>query len=64
MIISYFKIYHIKYLLPENEIFYCSITKLYQILCDLMDRSMPGFPVFHCLSKFAQIHVPWVSDAI
>ena len=26
-------------------------------LCDPMDCSMPGFPVFHHLPKFAQIHV-------
>ena len=26
-------------------------------LCDPMDCSTPGFPVSHCLSKFAQLHV-------
>ena len=29
-----------------------------------MDCSMPGFPVFHYLPKFDQIHVHQVSDAI
>ena len=29
-----------------------------------MDYSMPGFPVLHSLLEFAQIHVPWASDAI
>ena len=29
-----------------------------------MDCSMPGSSVLHCLPKFAQIHVCWVSDAI
>ena len=29
-----------------------------------MDCSMPGLPVPHCLSEFAQVHVHWVSDAI
>ena len=33
-------------------------------LCDLMKCSMPGFPVLHCLSEFAQTHVHWVNDAI
>ena len=33
-------------------------------LCDPMECSIPGFPVFHYLSKFAQTHVCWVSDAI
>ena len=29
-----------------------------------MDCSMPGFPVLHYLSEFAQTHVHWVDDAI
>ena len=29
-----------------------------------MDRSMPGFPVLHCLLEFAQTYVLWVGDAI
>ena len=29
-----------------------------------LDRSMPGFPVFHHLLKFAETHVHWVGDAI
>ena len=29
-------------------------------LCDLMDWSTPGFPVFHCLSEFAHTHIHWV----
>ena len=33
-------------------------------LCDLMDCSTPGFPVFHCLSEFARTHIHWVDDAI
>ena len=33
-------------------------------LCDPMDCSMPGFPVLHSLSEFAQIHVHWLGDAI
>ena len=33
-------------------------------LCDLMDCSMPDFPVLYHLPEFAQIHVHWVSDAI
>ena len=28
------------------------------------DCSTPDFPVFHCLSEFAQTHVHWVNDAI
>ena len=33
-------------------------------LCDLIDCSMPGFPVPHYLLVFAQTHVHWASDAI
>ena len=33
-------------------------------LCNPMDSSTPGFPVFHCLQGFAQIHVHWINDAI
>ena len=33
-------------------------------LCDTMDCSMPGFPVFHHLLELAQTHVHWVGDPI
>ena len=33
-------------------------------LCDPMDCSVPGFPILHHLSEFAQTHVHWVDDAI
>ena len=33
-------------------------------LCDPMDYSMPGFPVFHYLPEFAQTHAHWVNEAI
>ena len=41
-----------------------SVAKLCLTLRDPMDCSMPGFPVLHYPSEFAQIHVRWVSDAI
>ena len=40
-----------------------SVPKLYPILCDPMDCSMPGFPVHHHLPEFAQTHVHRVGDA-
>ena len=40
------------------------ITKLCLTLCDRMDCSTPGFPVFHYLPEFEQTHVHWVSDDI
>ena len=46
--------------------YYCcfSVAKSCLRLCNSMDCSTPGFPVFHCLPEFAQTHVHWVSDAI
>ena len=33
-------------------------------LCDSMDYSIPGLPVYHHLPEFTQTHVHWVGDAI
>ena len=38
----------------------CSVAKLCLTLCDPMDCSMPGFPVFHSLSEFDQTQCPSV----
>jgi len=48
------------------EVYCCcfSVTKLCPTLCDPMNCSTPGFPVFHYLPVFAQTHVHWVGDAI
>ena len=43
---------------------FCSVAKWCLTLCDPMDCSMPGFPVFHYLSEFSQTHVHWVHEAI
>ena len=42
----------------------CPVTQSSPILCDPMDRSMPGLPVSHHLPEFAQVHVHCISDAI
>ena len=42
----------------------CSVAKLYLTICDSMDYSMPGFPVFHYILEFVQTHVNWVDDAM
>ena len=41
-----------------------SVAQSCLTLCDPMDCSTPGFPVFHCLPEFAQTHVHGVSDAV
>ena len=33
------------------------VTKLHLTFCNLMNCSIPGFPVLHYLLEFAQIHV-------
>ena len=33
-------------------------------LCDPMNSSTPGLPVYHQLPEFTQTHVHWVGDAI
>ena len=33
-------------------------------LCDPVDCSTQGFPIFHYLLEFAQIYIHWISDAI
>ena len=41
----------------DKETAFSSVTQSCPILCDPMDRSMPGLPVHHQLPKLAQIHV-------
>ena len=40
------------------------VTKACLTLCNPMDCSIPGFPVFHYLPEFAQTHVHYISDVI
>ena len=42
----------------------CSVAKPCPTLCDPMDCSTTGFPVFQNLSELAQTHAHWVGDAI
>ena len=42
----------------------CSVAQSCRTLCNPMDGSTPGFPVFHHLPELAQTHVHWVGDAI
>ena len=43
---------------------FSSVAQLCLTLCDLMDCSMPGFPVHHQLPEFIQTHIHRVRDAI
>ena len=40
-----------------------SVQFSHSVVCDPMDCSTPGFPVYHQLPERAQTHVYWVSDA-
>ena len=41
-----------------------SVAQSCPILCDPMNRSMPGLAVHHQLPEFTETHIHWVSDAI
>ena len=41
-----------------------SVAQSFLTFCDLIDCSIPGFPVQHQLPEVAQTHVHRVSDAI
>ena len=43
---------------------FSSVTQLCPTLCDLMNCSTSGLPVYHQLLEFTQIHVHRVGDAI
>ena len=48
----------------ENSVQFSSVAQLCSILCDPMNRSMPGLPVHHQFLESTQTHVHWVGDAI
>ena len=43
---------------------FSSVAQSCPTLCDPMDCSMPGLPVYHQLPEITQTHVHWVGDAI
>ena len=51
-------------LLKLNVCFVVVVVVVHVQLCDPMDCSMPGFPVFHSLQEFIQTHVHWANDGI
>ena len=61
IILSYYKLNYIKLLLYSA---FSSVAQSCLTLCDPMNRSTPGLPIYHQLLEFTQTHVHWVSDAI
>ena len=49
---------------PFSSVQFCSVTLSCLTLCDPMNRSTPGLPVYPQLPEFTQTHVHRVSDAI
>ena len=56
--------YRMKAFIGIGDRICCSVIQSCLTLCSPRDCSMPGFPVLHSLSEFAQIHIHWVCDAI
>ena len=48
----------------EYSVQFSSVAQSCLTLCDPMNLSTPGLPVYHQLPKFTQTHVPRVGDAI
>ena len=46
-----------------QSIWFSSVAQSCPTLCDPMNRSTPGLPVYHQLPEFTQTHAHWVSDA-
>ena len=58
-------VYILNYLCVMINCCFCSsVSQLCLSLCDPMDCSMPGLPVPHHLSEFAQVYVYCISDTI
>ena len=50
-------------LLVSHSVQFSSVAQSCLTLCDPMNCSMPGLPVYHQLPESTQTHVCWVSDA-
>ena len=51
-------------LVPPGSLQFSSITQSCPTLCNSMDWSTPGLPVYHQLLDFIQTHVHWAGDGI
>ena len=47
-----------------SQAFLCSLAQLCLTLCDPMDCSTPGFPVFHHLLEFVQTHIHLIESVM
>ena len=51
-------------ILGSDSVQFSSVTQSCLTLCDHMNYTMPGLPVYNQLPEFTQTHVHRVSDAI
>ena len=56
--------YKCKSCLVIGSVQFSSVSQSCPTLCDPMNRSTPGLPVYHQLPEFTQTHIHRVSDAI
>ena len=47
-----------------SSVQFSSVAQSCPTLCDPLNRSTPGLPVYHQFLEFTQTHVHWVGDAI
>ena len=52
------------WLLEKTSVQFSSVAQSCLILCDTINCSMPGTPVYHQLLESTQTHVHWVGNAI
>ena len=62
--VMFFSIIVYQGILSISSVQFSSFTQFCPTLCDLMDCSIPGFPVHHQLLELAQTHIHWVDYAI
>ena len=48
---------------PTSGLGCCSVAQTFLSLCNPLDCSTPGFPVFHHPPELAQTHILWLDDA-
>ena len=58
------KMTNVSIIFVEHSVQFSSVAQLCSTLCDPMNRSTLGLPVYHRLPEFTQTHVHRVHDAI
>ena len=62
--VTFCKFQNQKLAINTTSVQFRSVAKSCPTLCDPMDCSTPGLPVYHQLPEFTQTHVHWVGDVI